>query len=108
MRRGPVPEGRSGRQRLSGLHDHADGDAVLPVGRDEPAHQLDELRGEQRVERSLLDAVRHPLADPDIGESGSLELRGEGTLRQGTRHSPGPGGITRHDLRREIVLDGEI
>src|SRR5918995_1121982 len=100
--------GRRACLRLLRLDDHAYGDAVLSFPRDEPAHQLDELRREQRVERRLVDAVWHLLADPDVGESDLSKLRGEGTLRQGPRHSPSPGGVARHDLRREIVLDGEV
>ena len=91
-----------------GLHDHTSGHVVLVVGRDRSPHDLDQLGREQRVLRRVIDPVRLVTADPDVNETRSLELLGEDTLRQGTRHSAGPRALVVGHLRRQLALDGEI
>ncbi len=52
--------------------------------------------------------VRDVLTDQDVGEAHLLDLRGEGTLRQGFRHSPRPCGIARQQLSRKLLVDREV
>jgi hypothetical protein len=62
------------------LHDHTGGHVVLAIRPDRSPHDLDQLGREQRVSRRIFDPVRPVTADPDILETGSLELLGEDTL----------------------------
>lgn len=52
--------------------------------------------------------LRDVLTDPDVGETHLLDLRGEGTLRQGSRHSPRPCSVVRLQLARKLVVDREV
>jgi hypothetical protein len=95
----------------AGLHrldDHGRGDTILMIGRDRSPHELDDFRGEERHQSRVLDPERPVPAYPHVRESGSFELLGEDTLRQGPRHSPGPGALIVGNLWRELALHGEI
>jgi hypothetical protein len=94
--------------RLRGLDDHSGGNTTLMVARDRLPHELDDFRGEKGHQGRVLDPERPVPADPHVREPGSFELLGEDTLRQGTRHSPGPGALIVGDLRRQLALDREI
>jgi hypothetical protein len=48
-------------------------DAGLPVGWDEPAHQLEQFVGEERVERGVIDVELLAIEDLDGAEAGLLE-----------------------------------
>src|SRR6266545_4271841 len=93
---------------LDGLDDHGRGNTILMVDRDRPPHDLDDLVREERHQGGILDPERPASADPHVHEPGSLELLGEDTLRQGSRHSPGPGALIVSYLRRQLAVDREI
>jgi hypothetical protein len=65
----------------AGLDDHPGGHVVLVDGWDGLPHDLDDLRGEQRVQGGLVDPERLVASDPDVGESCPLQFAGEDTLR---------------------------
>ena len=98
----PTPVG------LRSLDDHSGGNTISIVSRDGPSHDLDDFRGEERHQGRILDPERLVPADPHVREPGSFELLGEDTLRQGTRHSPGPGALIAGDLWGQLPLDREI
>ena len=65
------------------LDDNRGYDAVLPVAWDERAHKVDQLVGEEWVERAVVDVEWLAIEDLDGPEAGFLEVADEGTLRQG-------------------------
>lgn len=84
-------------------------DPFHPLGRDQGAHGGEELLGEERVEGTVLDSHRQPLAHLDLDESGSLQLPDEVTLRQRAGDSPGPGCGMSEDLGGKVrVLEGHV
>ena len=66
-------------------------DAGLPVGWEKRAHEVEQLVGEEWVERAVLDVEWLAIEDLDGPEAGLLEVADEGTLRQGPGGSAGPG-----------------
>lgn len=84
--------------------DHGGPYVTLPVQRDEPPHQVQEIPGEQGVHGGVLHPIGAALHHGHVGESGPSELLGEVTLRQGACHSPGPGRRVRQDFVGEILL----
>src|SRR5262247_886897 len=92
----------------SSAGDYAGRDRVLLFTRDELAHQSDQLVGEQRVSRDVVDSECDAVADGDVCESGLFDLVGEVTLRQGTGNSTGPRRLARQYLWWQIALHGEV
>ena len=76
--------------------------------RDVASHHIEELGGEQRVARAVVDADGALLAPLDVHEADLSELFDEDTLRQGSGESPGPcGGVGEH-LGREIRIHHDV
>src|SRR5262249_33018935 len=92
----------------SSAGDHAGRDRVLLFTRDDLGHQGDQLFGEQRVSRDVVDSECHAVADGDVSKSGLFDLVGEVTLRQGTGNSTGPRRLARQYLWWQIALHGEV
>jgi hypothetical protein len=89
--------------------DDGGSDGLLLLGRDEGAHQVEHVGGEEGVEGAVVDAHGGALEDLDRGEAGPLEFGDEVTLRQGAGHSAGPGGGVGEDLGWELFFgDGEV
>jgi hypothetical protein len=98
----------AGLSDTSSAGDHAGRDRVLLFTRDQLAHQGNQLLGEQRVLRDVVDPECDAVVDGDVRESGLFDLVGEVTLRQGTSNSTGPRRLARQHLWWEIVLHGEV
>jgi hypothetical protein len=82
---------------------------VLALGRDQSAHQRDQVAAEQRIERAVIDTPRVSMHYPDVYELGLLEFLDEVTLRQGPGHSPGPRRrVSQHFGRQGVLFDGEV
>lgn len=88
----------------AGRKDDDGADLGLCLGRDVPAHEGEQVGGEERVEGEVVDAEGLPSVDADVAKACPLEFRDEVTLRQGAGHSTGPGGRVREDLGRKLVL----
>jgi hypothetical protein len=89
--------------------DDGGADRALLLGRDEGAHEVEHVGGEEGVEGAVVDAHGRALEDLDLGEAGAFEFGDEVTLRQGAGHSAGPGGGVGEDLGWELFLgDGEV
>jgi hypothetical protein len=96
---------RSGSTRQARLDDDAGCHLALTVDRNQLAHEVDEVGREERIVGGTLQGEREALGHLDIGETHSVQLRDEDTLRQGSGYSPGPGGGMRQDFGRDVVLD---
>lgn len=89
--------------------DDGDSDCVLLLGRDEGAHEVEHVGGEEGIEAAVVNAHGGALDNLDFGEAGPFEFGDEVTLRQGAGHSAGPGGRVGEDLGWELFLgDGEV
>jgi hypothetical protein len=92
-----------------GLDDDRGRDAGLPVGWDERAHEVEQLVGEERVERAVVDGEWSAIEDLDSVEAGLFQVADEGTLRQGAGRSARPGRRMREHFGGEFfLLDGEV
>lgn len=93
---------------LRRVREHGGRDLRLHLGGDEPAHERDDVGGEQRVARHVVDAERRPSAQHDVGEPDALELRAQHTLRERPGDAAGPGRAAREHLGRQVLVDDEV
>ncbi len=80
----------------------------MPCGRNQPAHQADQLRREQRVLGAFVDAVRDFFTAPDVDKPDIPQLVREDTLRERARDSTGPGRGIGEDLGRQILVHNDV
>lgn len=99
----------SGDLRFSSHEGHGGGDVAVLVGWEECAHQIDQLSGEERVPRRIVDGEGTPPDDVELREPDLGDLVCEDTLREGPGYSTGPGGRVGEDLRGQLLLtDGQV
>ena len=80
----------------------------MPLRRDGPAHQIQELGSEQRVMREIVDAEPLLVRDRDIREARFAQPLGEDTLRHRTGNSASPGLWIDDHFRGQVLLDDDV
>ena len=80
----------------------------MPLRRDGPAHQIEELGGEQGVVPQIVDAEPLLVRDRDLREARFAQPLGEDTLRHRTGNSAGPGLWIDDHFRGQVLLDDDV
>src|SRR5918996_6478958 len=75
---------------------------------DQLAHERDDLRREQRIQRGVVEPERCPLPQGDVLETRSPEFGEEGSFGHGTGDAAGPGGLRPEDPGWEVVIHSEV